>query len=644
MTQKYAFLSLLLSLAYSQINAQDCTLSPVSATACTAAWQKDAGLNSSAYLPANTPHTVTFKNMIGVNANTNWDQIYQVLKITNPFKDVATHARSFHHAEKDYRLNKPCPNGDCSSYTGCLDMPAFYQCTPAQRKPVNEVAWNGMDLYRYRYSLWRKDFKEIHASLTLAPTGNAAFDLPHNYPTGWWTPEEWGGGTSATPNLQGIHDKAKDYAEAFAAKMCPNPKDCMVDVLEIGNEPWTYSEQVYEAIQRGFIDGLRCFYNSDKPSDWHMKLLPASFQAHHAETTALPNGGDKSTLKDYMGTRIPCYLAKYYEGINVHFYSFQNGNNNYNLTEIPESNNSDFKYLRNTVKWANTNMPNKKIYLTEFGWDSETVGETAQGAYLLRSLCIAQRLKLHQTTIFNSTDDTFGGLFASAGLYKVDGNAALTTPKPAFFTLKNMLDKIGDKTFLSALSENGTAYAYMLGDAVTKKPEYIVIWKPTSIAKDGKDALSLQHVTLALPKGVTVAASPKYWLTATANQLYTDAIANNTTNNTMTLGISGTPLLIPITCNNCQLTVADKDLVSTDFELSIYPNPTTKSKVWLNSNDDIIFDGSATYSVFDALGKQITEQQLLSNELDLSTDLKGVYFVKIKHSVLGELVRKVILM
>lgn len=621
----------------------NCTLAPVAATACPASWQKNVGLNAENYLPTNSPHNVTFKNLIGVNANTNWDQIYQVQKINNPFKEIAQHARSFHHAEKDYRLNKPCPNNDCSSYNTCLDYPAFYQCTPAQRKPVSDVAWNGMDLYRYRYSLWRKDFKEIHASLTIAPTGNATFDTPHTFPTGWWTTEEWGGGTASTPNYTAIHDKAMDYAMDFATKMCPNPTNCMVNVLEIGNEPWAYQEKVYEAIQRGFIDGLRCYYNSDNPADWAMKLLPAAFQAHHEENSSTINGGDKSTWKDYMGTRIPCYLAKYYEGINVHFYSFQNGKNSFNLTEIPESANSDFKYLKNAVKWANVNMPNKKVYLTEFGWDSETVGETAQGAYLIRALLMTQRLKVHRATIFNSTDDTFGGLFASAGLYKVDGNVAPTTPKPAFHALKNLLDKIENKTFISSISESSNAYAYLLGDLQNQKPDFLVVWKPSTIAKDGKDALALSNATITLPKGITLTSATRTWLDAN-NQLYASNINYNAAANSITLGIGATPLLIPIACNNCQLTVAEKDIDNQAFSFDIFPNPSTSHQLWLNTNLETLFDGNATYSIFNAVGKNLKTAKLNDNQLDLDLLPKGVYFIKIKHNDLGEFVKRVMLM
>ncbi len=88
---------------------------------------------------------------------------------------------------------------------------------------------------------------------------------------------------------------------------------------------------------------------------------------------------------------------------------------------------------------------------------------------------------------------------------------------------------------------------------------------------------------------------------------------------------------------------ASKDVLP-NFELSIYPNPSHQSTIYVDTKNDVIFDGSATYSVFDALGKRIYEQKLLSNELDLGTELKGVYFIKIKYPALGEVVRKVILM
>ena len=58
------------------------------------------------------------------------------------------------------------------------------------------------------------------------------------YSNKWYTKEEWGG----TPSI--IRANAKQYVEAFAATFCPTDlsRRCLVDVLEIGNEPWGEGE------------------------------------------------------------------------------------------------------------------------------------------------------------------------------------------------------------------------------------------------------------------------------------------------------------------------------------------------------------------------------------------------------------------
>jgi hypothetical protein len=638
---------LLAIFSIAKVTAQ-CTQAPIVPSAtCPAAWQKDAGLNVTTYTVPNTPHSRTLRDMMGVNANTNWDNIYQVQAIPNPFKNVATHARSFHHAEKDYRINKPCPNGDCTPYSACADFGAFYQCTPAQHAPVDNIAWNGMDLYRYRYSLWRNDFTKIHAALTLAPAGNLAFDTPHQFPLGWWTSAEWGGGTGTTPNYTNIYTNAKAYAVSFANKMCPNAQNCVVDVLEIGNEPYAYTDpKIYEAIQRGMIDGLRCVYNSDDANTWLMKLLPGAFQGHHAETGATVNGGDKTTYTDYLGTRIPCYLQKYYAGVNVHLYSFQNGANNYNLTEIPESANSDFKYLKNTVKWANTNMTNKKVYLSEFGWDSHTVGETAQMAYIMRTLLIAQRHKLHQTTVFNSTDDTFTGLFSTSGLYNVDGNAAPTTPKKSYTMLQKMLSTMGTTTFLSALQENTNGYAYLMGNASTQKPTHLVVWKPTTINATGTDAHTTTNFTMTLPQGITLGAvTGRTWIDEQMPHAYMNTITTGA-NNTIMVPVSAVPILIPIVCTNCQLTVSTENAPPENLntQVSVFPNPIAAGEtLHIDALDTELINGAKSYTLYNIVGQKISSAPLTNDNFIMPNVPTGAYMLQINFGDKGMSTHKVMI-
>ena len=69
--------------------------------------------------------------------------------------------------------------------------------------------------------------------------------------------------------------------------------------------------------------------------------------------------------------------------------------------------------MLDAIAWYVANMTeSQEVTVTEFGWDSDEVGELTQGVYLLRAMLIMNRFGVSQATIYNSTDDPFlQGLF-----------------------------------------------------------------------------------------------------------------------------------------------------------------------------------------------------------------------------------------
>lgn len=60
--------------------------------------------------------------------------------------------------------------------------------------------------------------------------------------------------------------------------------------------------------------------------------------------------------------------------------------------------------------------------------------------------------------------------------------------------------------------------------------------------------------------------------------------------------------------------------------LSLYPNPVTAGKVYINTKNDL----DKEIQIFDVLGKKVFQTNLSSRELNISTLSPGVYIIKIK--------------
>ncbi|MBK9014986.1 MAG: hypothetical protein IPM82_13435 [Saprospiraceae bacterium] len=79
--------------------------------------------------------------------------------------------------------------------------------------------------------------------------------------------------------------------------------------------------------------------------------------------------------KNYIGDRITPQSASLLDGINIHCYSYTSDKNGKRRAVQPEHPGSSFWEMLNAIRWRNQNMPGKKIYLSEWGWDSDGAGE-----------------------------------------------------------------------------------------------------------------------------------------------------------------------------------------------------------------------------------------------------------------------------
>jgi hypothetical protein len=237
----------------------------------------------------------------------------------------------------------------------------------------------------------------------------------YDFPRRWFLKDDWG----ADPDE--IKWNAKAYATMFARAYSPKgfPERQLVDILEIGNEPWGYADATtYQAIMEGFIEGINQYYDGNEPNK--IKVLSAAFQANHAENSADAVNNKVLSWKDYMGSKISPVSKTAIVGVNVHIYSNTIIGDGDELTKNvcnPEKVNvsatnqqtaaSRFYYIRNAWKWAQDNLQasQRNIYMSEFGWDSDrceaekSVGSKTQAIYTIRNLFMMGRYGVKRATL-----------------------------------------------------------------------------------------------------------------------------------------------------------------------------------------------------------------------------------------------------
>jgi lipoprotein signal peptidase len=329
--------------------------------------------------------------------------------------------------------------------------------------------------------------KKFSVALEVIPanfTNGSAYQFPNN----WFLENDWG----TTYDERKLN--AKIYAMMFARTYSPKVADCatcpsMVETLELGNEPWGYSHpNVYKAIVEGFMEGLKDYYASDTTN--RIKILPASFQAHHPSSAGTANVFDLGTWKDYMNEQIPASAKCDLEGVNLHLYSNTfNGNNLTLNVSYPErvtqtgtttTAASRFYMVRNAWKWLKDNpFAKKNIYITEWGWDSDgctpdmAVGMKTQAIYTIRNLLMMGRYGVKKANLYQLEDDPnvgCGFAYFSSGVWSTQ-----KTPKYIFKALENFIQKAGTTKFHYALREDpNDVFAYILEQQ--DQPKYMVAW------------------------------------------------------------------------------------------------------------------------------------------------------------------------
>ncbi len=496
-------------------------------------------------MPEQEPATHTLDEMLGVNGIWGWatgkyTNDHSANEGINKYKEFCTHGRNYHDLDWDISDPDITPNFD--------GMPG-------------SLAQTWLDWDR-EYGAWKDAGMPTQATIQFRS---------EVYPANVWN----------TP-----YQSAYNYGYAFARHFGPTHGTGNVTAMEVGNEPWHYEADFYTDVLAGMSEGA-------KAADPEMEVYSCALQAYD------PSAEDPGALfHNYMGARMLESHAPYLDGLNVHHYTFWNDETGLRTFTFPENRASELLSILNEIRWRDHNMPGSKIYVSEWGWDSdgagqscthaECVNERAQALYAVRGALLFNRLRVDRATwYFYANSDEGSSLFTRSGL---TGTSSVGfAPKKSFVAFQALHRNIGGKRFLSALKEDDDGWVYLLGDE-NGTPTHLAAWLPV----DESDARS--NSVKVNVRYSPVSAVKIEGLNADGTQVGLPAYDQG--NGDMTIDISTVPVIIELG----DALTGTNDVANFEPTLNVFPNPV---KDELHLALDSKFNGNAQIKIYDIHGIEL---------------------------------------
>ncbi|UJP66801.1 T9SS type A sorting domain-containing protein [Mongoliitalea daihaiensis] len=290
---------------------------------------------------------------------------------------------------------------------------------------------------------------------------------------------------------------AYNLGQAFGQVYGPRNLN-LVRTVEVGNEPWDYSDSTYVQILEGMAKGL-------KEADPGFVVLPAALQA------ADPGLGNTGVSKHYMGNKLSSTAAAYLDGINLHLYSYVFGENGVRVAVQPEHPQSRMQEIYAGIRFRDANMPGKQIHVTEWGWDSssanelainnEAVSSTSQALYLVRGLLWLSRMGIDRAHWY-----FYANVPIETGQPVNHDRSGLTESrlfnfqeKRSFIAAEAVKNLMADLYFDHIIQEDEQAYIYALRNQAGEF-SHLIAWRPVV----GDDTLSTNY-TIAMDRSAEAA-------------------------------------------------------------------------------------------------------------------------------------------
>ncbi|WP_040670428.1 T9SS type A sorting domain-containing protein [Nitritalea halalkaliphila] len=332
---------------------------------------------------------------------------------------------------------------------------------------------------------------------------------------------------------------------AFGSVFGPSHEN-LVQTVEIGNEPWDYSDSTYVAILEGMAEAL-------KAADPQLKVLPAALQASN------PFMGNTGVSKNFMGYKLSPQAAPYLDGVNIHVYSYTRDASGNRIAVHPEHPESGMRNLFAGIRFRDHNMPGKEVHVTEWGWDAsslneqavntEAVSEQAQALYALRGLFWLSRMGVDRADWFFYANVPMenGGApinYDRSGL--TESRLFGFREKLAFKAVERMQNLMGDLYFDSVLEESEQAYIYVLRNAAGEL-SHLLAWRPVP----GDELEEVPHAFF-----YPYAAQEAFRISGQSSDL--EPLVLDIQDGEFRLPLSAAPLLVPLL--PMQQSLADQEL------------------------------------------------------------------------------------
>ena len=375
------------------------------------------------------PNKLTMRNRIGVNGFWGWgfntyDDILPEGHGSAHFFKIGNLARSYHNLDWDI----PKPGLD----------PEYEKMSVNGTKSKEWLNWDR------EYKSWKNTGFSIDATIQ--------FNQDMVPETSWKDP---------------YHDSYR-YAIAFSKHFGITNK--LIDYVEIGNEPWDYPQGLYKTILDGMSEGF-------KSTDSHIKILPAAFQACFRQF-------ESGESDNYIGGKISINALNRLDGLNGHCYSHCFSEDGKRQSVAPEDPRSDLLNIRNLVRFRDRNLPQKPVFITEFGYDSdgggescehnECVSENQQSAWGLRATLLLLRNNAEAVYwYFFANENRNSVLHSRSGL--CSSSAVGFIEKKSFKVFEQFQLLLGECYLKEIVSESNYYYLYLFENESTKQ-QYALIW------------------------------------------------------------------------------------------------------------------------------------------------------------------------
>lgn len=308
---------------------------------------------------------------------------------------------------------------------------------------------------------------------------------------------------AGNPNLiniwKGKEQWAYDYGKRMASFFGPSGAEKLATSFEIDNEPGgRFDPGLYRTLFRRMAGGIRA-------GDPKALLLTPYVQV--GETNDYAQGlssiyADKDILP-------------LYDVINIHTYATlprsATSENTWNRSYPEDPSLIYLKVVDDAITWRDQHARDKKIWITEFGYDACTpeamkhrkdwmlklnwqgATDLQQAQYLVRSFLAFSTRDVDRAYLYFYDDDDEASFHGASGLTRK------FQPKMSFWAVKQLYETLGSYKFHRVVkNEVGNLFVYEFEQGDDKNKKIWVAWSPTGAKTQEKEGYQPREIKVTL--------------------------------------------------------------------------------------------------------------------------------------------------